>query len=123
MKALAIVTVVGALAVPTLAFAQSASPVTRAQVRDDLNQLEQAGYTPAENDNAHYPDRIVAAEKKVSEQNDAQYTNDATGGVSSGTSASGAPVHTRAQPPMHNYGESPYRCSGPHSFCNVYFGN
>ena len=44
MKALAILAVVGALAAPAVTFAQTTSaPLTRAQVRAELIQLEQAG--------------------------------------------------------------------------------
>jgi hypothetical protein len=31
---------------PAFAFAQSSAPVTRAQIREELAQLEQAGYSP-----------------------------------------------------------------------------
>ena len=49
-----------ALAAPALAFAQSNGPVTRAQVRAELIQLEKAGYTPGGED-VNYPQDIQAA--------------------------------------------------------------
>ncbi|WP_179402301.1 DUF4148 domain-containing protein [Burkholderia guangdongensis] len=45
------------------AFAQQ-SPVTRAQVRGELVQLEQAGFRPGEA-SPYYPDNIQAAEARV----------------------------------------------------------
>ena len=41
------VVVAAALAAPVAVFAQSNQPVTRAQVRAELVQLEKAGYHPA----------------------------------------------------------------------------
>jgi hypothetical protein len=84
-----------ALAAPVFAFAQSnSSPVTRAEVKAELVQLEKAGYNPA-SDRNHYPDALQAAEARV----------DATQGVAtsaygpstSGASASGvhAPLQTQ----------------------------
>jgi len=115
MKALAIAAAVVALAGPSLAFAQSTNaPVTRAQVRADLVQLERAGYSPSSGSDAHYPDDILAAEATVS-ASDASVAASAMGGVMPGTSASGAPMHAR--------GAMPGRCVGPQSFCQIYFGS
>jgi len=83
------VVVAAALAAPVAVFAQSNQPVTRAQVRAELVQLEKAGYHVGDSDNAHYPDAIQAAEAKVAVQ------NNAVGGVSNGSSASGAPAAVR----------------------------
>jgi hypothetical protein len=50
---------------PLAAFAQSSSDgLTRAQVRADLVQVEQAGYRPEMND-IHYPADIQAAEQRA----------------------------------------------------------
>ena len=49
------VVVAAALAAPVAVFAQSNAPVTRAQVRAELVQLEEAGYNPAAADDATYP--------------------------------------------------------------------
>jgi hypothetical protein len=81
-----------ALAAPALAFAQSDNgPVTRAEVRADLVQLEAVGYHPSAND-PYYPADIQAAEAKVAAQNH-QVGNASFGGVSQiGTSQSGSPI-------------------------------
>jgi hypothetical protein len=50
IKAFAIAALVAA---PLASFAQSSQPVTRAQVREELAQLEKAGYNP--NDWLNYP--------------------------------------------------------------------
>ncbi|CAD6554302.1 hypothetical protein LMG28727_05685 [Paraburkholderia kirstenboschensis] len=65
------VVVAAALAAPVMSFAQSSGSVTRAQVRAELIQLEQAGYHVGDGDNAHYPEAIQAAEAKVAAQNGA----------------------------------------------------
>lgn len=66
-----VVVVAAALAVPVVVFAQSNAPLTRAQVRAELVQLEKAGYHPGDGDNSTYPAQIQAAEAKVAAQNDA----------------------------------------------------
>ena len=54
-----------ALAAPVFAFAQSnSSPVTRAEVKAELVQLEKAGYKPT-SDRNHYPDALLAAEARL----------------------------------------------------------
>jgi hypothetical protein len=80
------VAVAVALIVPVASFAQSNGPVTRAQVRAELVQLEKAGYSPARGSDPHYPDDLLAAEAKVAAQ------NNAVGGVADGSSASGAAI-------------------------------
>ncbi|KAG8150730.1 DUF4148 domain-containing protein [Burkholderia catarinensis] len=54
------------------AFAQSAAPLTRAQVRDELMRLEAAGYDPGRGDEGEYPADIQAAEAKLAEQDRAR---------------------------------------------------
>jgi len=76
------VVVAAALAVPVAVFAQSNVPITRAQVRAELVQLEKAGYHPSDGDNSTYPAQIQAAEAKVAAQNDAA----GVGGVVNGSS-------------------------------------
>ncbi len=83
------VAVAVALVVPVASFAQSNAPVTRAQVRAELVQLEQAGYRPGAANDPHYPDDLLAAEAKVAAQ------NNAVGGVVDGASASGHRVVAR----------------------------
>jgi hypothetical protein len=78
-----------ALAAPAVSFAQQSNgPVTRAQVRAELVQLEKAGYQPGRND-PEYPADIQAAEARVAAQNG---VSSSYGGVVSGSSASGAPA-------------------------------
>ena len=95
MKTLISVTLaIGALVGPALSFAQTApGELSRAEVRADLAQLEHAGYNPAANSDATYPDNVLAAEAKVAAQQRAARSNDAVGGVAqAGSSQAGAPV-------------------------------
>ncbi|BBU29628.1 hypothetical protein BTHE68_33620 [Burkholderia sp. THE68] len=98
VKAVAIAAVVVA---PALSFAQADSSVTRDQVKQDLRQVEAAGYDPSRSDNTSYPSDIQAAESRVSRQNNADVN--AYGGAAGGASASGM----RAVPPMNNDGTKP----------------
>ncbi|KKB61412.1 hypothetical protein WM40_23380 [Robbsia andropogonis] len=64
-KFLPIVTIAAALAVPVFAHAQSANgPVTRAEVKSELSQLESAGYNPGA-DRANYPVDLQRAERRI----------------------------------------------------------
>lgn len=86
------VVIAAALAAPVASFAQSNQPVTRAQVRSELIQLEQAGYQPGRAD-PYYPADIQAAQAHVAEQNGtAQAAQSGYGGVVSGSSQGGHPV-------------------------------
>jgi hypothetical protein len=78
------------LAAPALSFAQvSNAPVTRAEVKADLVQVEQAGFSPARND-LNYPADIQAAEARI---HTPSTTNTSYGGVTNGTAfGSKAPV-------------------------------
>jgi hypothetical protein len=76
--------VAAAIAVPALSFAQSNEPVTRAQVRAELAQLEKAGYSP--NDWMNYPANLQRAEVIVAQQNE---SNTAYGGATGGTTQAG----------------------------------
>ena len=89
------VALASALAMPAVSFAQSNGPVTRAQVRAELVQLERAGWRPAMDmgNNPHYPDGIQAAEAKVAAQNGAA---SGYGGVVSGSSEAGRPAVSKA---------------------------
>ncbi|HEY4802458.1 MAG TPA: DUF4148 domain-containing protein [Paraburkholderia sp.] len=78
------VVIAAALAAPVAVFAQSNSqPVTRAQVRADLIQVEKAGFNPARSNPNEYPANIQAAEARVAAQ------NSAVGGVNNGSSQAG----------------------------------
>ena len=86
------VVVAAALAAPVAVFAQSNAPLTRAQVRAELVQLENAGYHPGDGDNTTYPAQIQAAEAKVAAQNDAK----GVGGAVNGSSDSARPAISKA---------------------------
>ena len=86
------VVIAAALAAPVAAFAQSNQPVTRAQVRAELIQLEEAGYHPGDGDNTSYPAEIQAAEAKVAAQNNAT----GMGGVTSGSFGAGHAAVSKA---------------------------
>ena len=82
------------LAAPVVSFAQrSNGPVTRAQVRAELVQLEKAGYHVGDGDQTTYPAEIQAAEAKVAAQNGAA---SGYGGVVSGSSEAGRPAVSKA---------------------------
>ncbi|UVE68441.1 DUF4148 domain-containing protein [Burkholderia pyrrocinia] len=72
------------------AFAQST--VTRAQVRNELVQLEKAGYTPGLS-SPHYPDDIQAAQARVRAADNTGY-----GAQPAATVQGGAPA-AKAQSP------------------------
>ena len=90
IKAVAVALV---LAAPVASFAQSNQPVTRAQVRAELVQLEKAGYNPSASDDTTYPVQLQAAEARVAAQNGtAQAATSGVGGVTNGASQSGRPA-------------------------------
>ncbi|MFM0738845.1 DUF4148 domain-containing protein [Paraburkholderia xenovorans] len=80
------------LAAPVASFAQSEQPLTRAEVKDQLRQLEAVGYNPAVATDSTYPADIQAAEARVAARNSATAQNDSTGYGSSanGSSQTGA---------------------------------
>jgi hypothetical protein len=86
------VALASALVAPAVSFAQSNGPVTRAQVRAELVQLERAGYHVGDG-HTTYPAEIQAAEAKVAAQNGAA---SGYGGVVSGSSEAGRPVVSKA---------------------------
>jgi hypothetical protein len=85
IKAVALAAV---LAVPVVSFAQSNQPVTRAQVRAELVQLEKAGYVPSNSNDTQYPANIQAAEAKVAASN-AGAQDSGYGASTNGTSQAG----------------------------------
>ncbi|MBN3733614.1 DUF4148 domain-containing protein [Burkholderia sp. Tr-20390] len=90
------VVVAAALVAPVVSFAQSGSTITRAQVRAELVQLQQAGYNTARGEDPHYPEAIQAATARVAEQQRAALAQaqgtDASGygAQAQGASASGS---------------------------------
>jgi hypothetical protein len=81
-----VVAIVAALAAPGFAQAREDGPVTRAQVRAELVQLERAGYNPT-SDQTTYPAAIQAAEARVGAGQGA--ADSSLGGASDGASAAG----------------------------------
>ncbi|WP_250508966.1 DUF4148 domain-containing protein [Caballeronia sp. GACF4] len=90
------IAIAAAFAVPALSYAQTDAPLTRAQVRAELAQLENAGYNPVAADPT-YPSNIQAAEARVSTQSVAQASarsND-YGSVTAGSSQAGRTASTQ----------------------------
>lgn len=83
------VVVAAALAIPAMSFAQSAQPLTRAQVRAELVELEQAGYTPMADD-VNYPQDLQAAERRVEALHLAKGDTSGYGAPATGTTAAGS---------------------------------
>ncbi|APR37522.1 DUF4148 domain-containing protein [Paraburkholderia sp. SOS3] len=96
IKAVALAAV---LAVPAVSFAQSNQPLTRAEVRGQLTQLEKVGYNPFDSSDAHYPAAIQQAESRVSAANQAA-DNSGYGSSTGGTSESGM---TRSEGALSSY--------------------
>jgi len=91
------------LAVPAMSFAQSQpdnGPVTRAQVRNELVQLEKAGYRANQKD-LYYPDQLQAAQARVDAQNGGQTSG--YGAATEGSSQSGGAVSSYS-PPLYRGG-------------------
>jgi len=86
------VVVAAAIAAPVAVFAQSSQPITRAQVRAELIELEKAGYNPAHGEDPNYPADIQAAAAKVA----AQHAASGFGGSVNGSSAAGRPGVSQA---------------------------
>ncbi|CAM2155333.1 DUF4148 domain-containing protein [Paraburkholderia tropica] len=97
MKLVQSLVVAALVAVPALSFAQSGvqnAPVTRAEVKAELVQLQQAGYNPA-SDNTQYPANLQAALARVSAANGETASASVSsassyGGVTQGASAAGS---------------------------------
>ena len=109
MKSLIEAAVIAALvATPFAVFAQSSpnnQPVTRAQVRAELMQLEKAGYDPSTMNDDDYPANIQAAEARVAEQNQATQTS-GYGAPAHGSSRAGSRADSAASSysaPVVNY--------------------
>ena len=117
MKTLACIVLAScALASPVVSIAQSTAPVTRAQVRDELIRLAQAGYHAGDGDQTTYPAQIQAAEAKISAEDSQKAGNNDVGGTTNnGTSAAGSYQHLPKP--------SPSSCVGPASYCNTFFGH
>jgi hypothetical protein len=93
------VAIAAVLATPVAAFAQSNQPLTRAEVRAQLVQIEQAGYSPARGRDPYYPTDIQAAEARVAAQNGtAQAEATGYGPATNGSSQSGQRAEVAVSP-------------------------
>jgi hypothetical protein len=91
MKKLICALLAAVLIVPAVSFAQTSNgPVTRAEVRAELVQLERAGYRPGTKE-IHYPDEIQAAEQRVQESNNAYASQSGAHGSSAVVAATASP--------------------------------
>jgi hypothetical protein len=86
-QSLAAAALAALVAVPALSFAQSSQPVTRAEVKAELVQLQKAGYN-ASSDDTQYPANLQAALARVSAENGAAASS--YGGVAQGATAAGS---------------------------------
>jgi hypothetical protein len=86
MKLVQSLVVAALVAAPALSFAQSSQPITRAEVKAELVQLQQAGYSPA-SDYTQYPANLQGALARVSTENGVAAS--AFGGVAKGATAAG----------------------------------
>jgi Domain of unknown function (DUF4148) len=128
MKALIrAVALAAALIVPAAAFAYSNGEVTHAQLQAELTQLEKSGYNPHTGSDPHYPADIQQAEARVAAKN-VQLTSYS----GSDNSATSTPAVSSTQPKHHRFSflhrndlansQNGNACTGPASFCNIYFG-
>ncbi|MFX1764429.1 DUF4148 domain-containing protein [Paraburkholderia sp. A1RI-2L] len=86
------VVLAAALAIPAVSFAQSSQQgLTRAQVRAELVELEQAGYNPADNQ-VNYPQNLQAAQARVTQEKLARGDTSGYGAPAVGTSQAGGPA-------------------------------
>jgi type II secretory pathway pseudopilin PulG len=83
-----VASVAAAVALPSVSFAQSNQPLTRAEVRAQLVELQNAGYNPA-SDQTQYPKNIQAAEARIDAQKNVLASS--YGSSTYGSSASGSP--------------------------------
>ncbi|MPW22747.1 DUF4148 domain-containing protein [Paraburkholderia sp. CNPSo 3157] len=89
LRSLAIAAVI---ALPAVSFAQSNQPVTRAEVRAQLVELQKAGYNPA-SDQTQYPQNIQAALARIDAQRNA--VANSYGAPADTASASGSPANAK----------------------------
>jgi hypothetical protein len=87
MKLIQSLVVAAVVAVPALSFAQSNQPLTRAEVRAQLVELQSVGYNPA-SDETQYPKNIEVAEARLNAQKSLSLSS--YGASTAGTSAAGS---------------------------------
>ncbi|MFB9127623.1 DUF4148 domain-containing protein [Paraburkholderia dipogonis] len=86
-----------AITAPIVTFAQESAPITRAQVKGEIAQLENFGYSSTGSD-IDYPSRLMAAEARRGVQGGSAvteaYGGKATGSIEAGSRDAGA--HTKS---------------------------
>lgn len=89
--------ILAAAVAPAFAMAaQSGNGLTRADVRAQIVQIEQAGYSPARKD-IHYPQSIQQAEARIrSSESATQFDASGYGPAQPAGADSGAALHSRA---------------------------
>lgn len=92
------VAISSALLIPALAAAQTNGPMTRDQVRNDLRQVEAAGYNPAAGEDPMYPADIQAAEARAAQKNGMGGAETGIGGATSGATQSGHQAEPSTMP-------------------------
>lgn len=98
------ITLALAVAVPVVSYSQpSNQPLTRAQVRAQLREIERAGYDPARAKDPSYPSDIQAAEARLAAQHAATTPATGFGGTRGTDAASGHPVNARERTSMFGH--------------------
>ena len=97
MKLVRSLVIAALVAVPVLSFAQSSQPVTRAEVKAELVQLQKAGYRES-SDYTQYPAHLQTTLARISAESGATASASASafGGVALGTTAAGSRTTARA---------------------------
>jgi len=95
MKLVRSLAIAALVAVPVLSFAQSSQPVTRAEVKAELVQLQKAGYRES-SDYTQYPAHLQTTLARISAESGATASASAFGGVALGTTAAGSRTTARA---------------------------
>jgi hypothetical protein len=95
----------------------SQTPLTRPQVKNQLKNLEAAGYQPSE-DRADYPANVQAAEQSVAQMQVASAGAQQLGTAATTMDSEGYDGGTVVQ----SGGPVNSGCQGPASVCSVYYG-
>lgn len=96
MKSLIQIIVIGAaLSAPIASFAQSSAPLTRAEVKAEVVELEKSGSSPAAANDFNYPQVTQAAEARVAANSGSGVSGEAAtgfGGAVDHSNISGSPA-------------------------------
>jgi uncharacterized membrane protein len=93
MKSLIQIIVIGAaLSAPIASFAQSSAPLTRAEVKAEVVELEKSGSSPAAANDFNYPQVTQAAEARVAANSGNGEAATGFGGAGDHSNISGSPA-------------------------------